>query len=290
MKNNRIVDLIKAGYTAIEISEMTGKVTSGIYSTAKRHGLELSKKPKKEIKTKRCAQCGKDLTLKRTSRRTLCDECIKKNAVNDLDTVSSLVEERLPGWEYIGGYSGTDGSAVIRHECGYTARKSWVAIRHGEVRCWLCHKKELEEDRKSKEEAKRKAEEVKRFYRKIPKYEQRSAKICPVCGSFFLGRKFCSNKCAAESEKHRQNMKKRRRTKKAKTAESSSISLPKLYERDKGICWICGEMCDYEADSNSNYYPSIDHVIPIARGGLDKWDNIKLAHRLCNSQRGNSPL
>jgi len=32
-----------------------------------------------------------------------------------------------------------------------------------------------------------------------------------------------------------------------------------------------------------NMYPSIDHVVPLSRGGLHEWGNVKLAHRICNS-------
>ena len=33
-------------------------------------------------------------------------------------------------------------------------------------------------------------------------------------------------------------------------------------------------------------YPSIDHVIPLAKGGLHAWSNVKLAHKGCNEQKG----
>lgn len=61
-------------------------------------------------------------------------------------------------------------------------------------------------------------------------------------------------------------------------------------ERDNGVCWLCGKTCDwsnYEIVDGTfiagNQYPSIDHVIPLAKGGTHTWDNVKLAHRICNS-------
>lgn len=83
-------------------------------------------------------------------------------------------------------------------------------------------------------------------------------------------------------------MKKRKRMRDSWTEESKTISLEKLFDRDGGICWLCGKACDIEADPNSNNYPSIDHVVPISLGGKDEWQNIKLAHRICNSLRGNA--
>ena len=68
------------------------------------------------------------------------------------------------------------------------------------------------------------------------------------------------------------------------------ITLKKLFNRDKGICWICGQMCDYgDYERKNGYfvagnrYPSIDHVIPRCEGGEHSWANIKLAHRICNT-------
>ncbi len=36
--------------------------------------------------------------------------------------------------------------------------------------------------------------------------------------------------------------------------------------------------------------PSIDHIVPITRGGTHTWDNAQLAHLLCNTRKGNKVL
>ena len=36
-----------------------------------------------------------------------------------------------------------------------------------------------------------------------------------------------------------------------------------------------------------NDYPSIDHIIPISKGGQHTWDNVQLAHMICNSIKNN---
>lgn len=38
-----------------------------------------------------------------------------------------------------------------------------------------------------------------------------------------------------------------------------------------------------------DWYPSVDHVQPIAHGGTDTWDNVRLAHRRCNYLKSDSP-
>lgn len=61
-----------------------------------------------------------------------------------------------------------------------------------------------------------------------------------------------------------------------------------LCERDNWTCWICGGLVDIGWEEGSPSAPSRDHVIP--RAHLKKMaqevpDNIKLAHRYCNSER-----
>lgn len=73
------------------------------------------------------------------------------------------------------------------------------------------------------------------------------------------------------------------------------ITVEKLVERDNGICHICGlpvDMADFYINENGvqicgDMYPSRDHVRPISLGGLHSWDNIKLAHRICNTKKSN---
>ena len=72
-----------------------------------------------------------------------------------------------------------------------------------------------------------------------------------------------------------------------------SITVKALYERDNGLCWLCGKRCDmndYETREDGTIvcgenYPSVDHIIPVCEGGKDTWDNVRLAHRGCNAKR-----
>jgi len=57
------------------------------------------------------------------------------------------------------------------------------------------------------------------------------------------------------------------------------VSLDVLYKRDNGICQLCLKPC-------SRRQASRDHRIPIARGGEHSYANVQLAHKLCNSHKG----
>lgn len=65
-----------------------------------------------------------------------------------------------------------------------------------------------------------------------------------------------------------------------------SITIDKLIERDKGICQICGLPIDRTDVANGHIrrnYPTVDHIIPLSKGGSHTWNNIQLAHMKCNA-------
>lgn len=116
---------------------------------------------------------------------------------------------------------------------------------------------------------------------------------CTVCGRPTDRKKYCSDKCAKNAENNRRGQ--LRRAKIRNALIDVSISLPKLYKRDGGHCWLCGRFCDWNDKSEQDgtivcgeRYPSIDHVIPLSRGGLHSWENVRLACRLCNSLKGDT--
>jgi len=50
-------------------------------------------------------------------------------------------------------------------------------------------------------------------------------------------------------------------------------------------CHICGEPIDYTLPHTDDRSFVVDHVIPLAKGGTDTPDNVKAAHRDCNSAK-----
>lgn len=39
-------------------------------------------------------------------------------------------------------------------------------------------------------------------------------------------------------------------------------------------------------EGGGDNYPSVDHIVPLAKGGLHSWDNVQLAHFKCNTLKG----
>ncbi|HSS09404.1 MAG TPA: HNH endonuclease [Acidimicrobiales bacterium] len=59
-----------------------------------------------------------------------------------------------------------------------------------------------------------------------------------------------------------------------------------IYERDGYVCQLCGEPIDMLVRSPNPRSPTIDHIIPLRRGGTDEPGNVQAAHRSCNSSKG----
>jgi 5-methylcytosine-specific restriction endonuclease McrA len=54
---------------------------------------------------------------------------------------------------------------------------------------------------------------------------------------------------------------------------------------DGWVCWICGGDIDPDCPEWAGRW-SLDHVLPLSRGGGNDVENLRPAHRGCNSHRG----
>lgn len=108
---------------------------------------------------------------------------------------------------------------------------------------------------------------------------------CKECGTIFIGdsksARYCSDACRKRAD-NRDHDKRIYRN----GQPDLSITLTKVFKRDGGICQICGKRIGFDCDSNSDDYPSIDHILPLAKGGLHQWNNVQLACRGCNTAKG----
>jgi len=84
----------------------------------------------------------------------------------------------------------------------------------------------------------------------------------------------------------RRNKNKSDKRQNAKT--EAQVRFDEIVERDLGVCHICGEGVDLSLPRTSRMGATLDHVVPIARGGLDSVDNVRLAHWICNIRKSDS--
>ena len=113
-------------------------------------------------------------------------------------------------------------------------------------------------------------------------------KKCIECGVHFSTtnkiKKYCSIHCG-----NKFNYRKKEIHRRKKIIENGNvdwdISIERLMKRDKNLCYLCGDKVNINLDYNDDYYPNIEHVIPVSKGGTHTWDNVKLAHRICNMEK-----
>lgn len=151
---------------------------------------------------------------------------------------------------------------------------------------------------------------------KVDRDGRGSERICPVCGETFRpcrsGRtedgwtevcdQICGNvlrlreagvqvdleaylvgKNVPAGDRNRLKMTRQRAIRRAAFVEK--VDRLVVFERDNWICHICGALVDKTLPGSDLMGPTIDHVIPFSQGGKDCYDNVALAHKLCNCQK-----
>ncbi|MPN63863.1 hypothetical protein SDC9_211630 [bioreactor metagenome] len=67
-----------------------------------------------------------------------------------------------------------------------------------------------------------------------------------------------------------------------------SVPYERLYERDHGICQICGMPVPDEKFADDSWGGTIDHIVPLSKGGKHSQSNCQLTHRICNSLKSDT--
>lgn len=226
------------------------------------------------------------------------------------------------GFDYLGGYETSQSKCRIKcRACGAEYERTVGFLRKGNVTCVECKKQETKK-RKVERELEAEAKKAERdLYRMMhpPKdaYAEQHERflmrsgICEICGKPYTVREYvescalkkaqdngvCSRECRDEKKRRKcRAMHKgrkdthRHRARKYGCEYDSSVKLDRLIKRNGLQCAICGGMCDLNDHSWSEYsgplYPSIDHIIPMSKGGSHTWDNVQIAHIICNSEKG----
>lgn len=111
------------------------------------------------------------------------------------------------------------------------------------------------------------------------------ARRCTICSIVFMpdeGEVTCSPDCRAEAQRR---LRYRRR---ALLAEAfvEDVVRSEIFERDDYTCQLCGDGIDMTIEFPDRMAPTIDHIIPLARGGTHEPSNVQAAHFVCNVRKG----
>lgn len=125
--------------------------------------------------------------------------------------------------------------------------------------------------------------------KRAPSHQSGSVAECSVCGTPFVRDKYqtslkvCGEPCRKINARAAQNRKNSRR-RGAKVGDQYTIA--DVVKRDGNKCHLCGKRVDMSLPGIDRMGPTVDHLLPIAAGGLDELANVRLAHRSCNCSRG----
>jgi hypothetical protein len=114
---------------------------------------------------------------------------------------------------------------------------------------------------------------------------------CIECGALFMGQAdgmYCSAKCTRRV--HRRARKVLRKMKYAETeGMCERVTFRAVWEHSSR-CHVCGGLCSLQYVGVHPLAPTIDHVVPISRGGMHLNSNAAIAHMICNCFKGIQPV
>lgn len=208
-------------------------------------------------------------------------------------------------------------------KCGYIFERTLSHLTHGNVTCSEClDRAKAEQNRQRKEEIKKQklrkeAERIAKNPNGLSSYQLSiqdkfdAVHVCEMCGKEYTVRtrmendniKYCRDTgcCSRACDKKRARINRRargfrdnhrHRAIKYGCAYDGSITLKRLIKRDGLKCAICGEQCNTNDHEWTQYFgptsPTIDHIIPMSKGGGHVWNNVQVAHAICNSIKRDS--
>lgn len=115
--------------------------------------------------------------------------------------------------------------------------------------------------------------------------------ICSWCNKPVIVPSSFTQKIVSHPQCKEERLRKRQRRKsvgrRGYRAAIRSLGIEQLGDRDNWTCHICEQPVDPLLPCNDKQGATVDHVMPLSRGGSDELDNLKLAHWICNVRKSN---
>lgn len=175
-------------------------------------------------------------------------------------------------------------------------------LRDSRRPCGCCHKEfESLQPRARYCSARCRAQGMREEWRSSPR-----AFRCKGCGTAVLAgygdkrRAFCSPECCCKSQRraaqladrvrYRQARKRQAETRKSRLKGGESIDPLMVFREEQWTCWLCHNPIAKDEAAPHPLSPTVDHVIPLAKGGPHTRDNLRCAHFICNARRGDRDI
>jgi 5-methylcytosine-specific restriction endonuclease McrA len=103
---------------------------------------------------------------------------------------------------------------------------------------------------------------------------------CPMCATWFVtdnpAHQHCSLRCGKRAAKDKRRAMERE-------AFVAPVNRQAIYQRDRWVCQLCRKPVARGKAVPHPKAPTIDHIVPLARGGTHEPANVQLAHYHCNT-------
>ena len=141
-----------------------------------------------------------------------------------------------------------------------------------------------------------------REYRQDGRYAERRS--CRSCGTSFVAQRrfgagivgrawaeWCSRRCQGSSRRLYASPRmaaaaySARRRALLRGLPAETFDHAEIFERDAWRCGLCGKKVDRRRRRPHPKSPSLDHIVPISKGGAHTRVNVQCSHFLCNSRK-----
>jgi 5-methylcytosine-specific restriction endonuclease McrA len=73
-------------------------------------------------------------------------------------------------------------------------------------------------------------------------------------------------------------------------AQGEKIVALEIFKRDNWICGICKDPINPRLRCPNWWAATLDHIVPLCRGGSHTADNVTAAHLICNLRKGDGDI
>lgn len=232
-----------------------------------------------------CKVCGKPYETFRDNSATCSSECsakyrnarhvpkIRSKSINNIEArVNAKHGERF---EYV---SHRRKRIKLKCKiCGNVIERAESTVRQKNISCEYCREEKGLIDARQK---------MMRFFDAL--IYAKTPRKCEVCGKEFCSpyptQKYCSETCKIKKNGRSY----RSRCRHYGVYYDPTVTYVEVIKRDNGTCKICGKVCDPHDTrwgSIGPDFPTVDHIIPLAKGGTHTWDNVQCVCAICNSYK-----
>jgi hypothetical protein len=305
----------------VECDQLITEKRQKVYCSKKCHYLNKAKRNNPNYKplvklpeSASCKQCQKQFKPK-SSKSVYCSKvCSGESLKNKKHSEDVLLKRKQKDFEkfldnlktkqitfnYVEGYEHSESIVTLqcKHCLHLIKRNAQVARKNKKTRCENC----VYEKEKHNREIKKRQINLKKLQMVLKKrivylerFEKKKKVLpCKNCGKGFtrdnLHRKtYCSDLCSKRYSNKKNAISRYKRLYRNGKVDHS-ITLEKLTNKYNGKCVLCNNKVILKKGYQHPLYPSIDHIVPVSKGGTHTWDNVQLAHRGCNTDKSNESI